>query len=373
MVNAPADIPPGKLQVIRWSHSLLPGYGMHRKIFLVDHENANEEGPSPGCGPDDAATAEHGAFITGGMNYGDEYSHENPEPRPGRTLEQDRWLDTDIIVYGAATIRQAAHSFASIWNNYVADGGTLRGDNSPRFPSSGQDPRFPDSPKLTLVEDPGADPTGRPPREGADMVAVIDQTPSLIAKQNDYLDPVYLATLKMIRLAKREINLSNAYYIATPPIQEALIDAIKKNHVTVRLHTNGADSVDDPSLLRPIRRGFEPLMQAAIDAGNPDLAQVYERLGSTLHSKYMVIDGRFGWVGSYNLHPRSFRYENEMVLAFDGDGIGKAVTSVFENDISLVPIAGRAKAEAVRVKLENVRLKRDTRTDTIEFLFFDLL
>jgi len=30
---------------------------------------------------------------------------------------------------------------------------------------------------------------------------------------------------------------------------------------------------------------------------------VYLQQTRTLHSKYMVVDGKYGWIGSYNIHP----------------------------------------------------------------------
>jgi phosphatidylserine/phosphatidylglycerophosphate/cardiolipin synthase-like enzyme len=245
-----------------------------------------------------------------------------------------------------------------LWNAYVKDGG---------------DPTFKSSADLTEVQD-DTELGGRAADGGdADMVALVDQTPSNMLGDPTYQDPVYLATLAMIAKAKTTIDISNAYYIATPPIQEALKAAmLPPRSVRVRIHTNGEASVDDPSLLRPIRRGFAPLMDQATAVGKPDLAQIFERNGSTLHSKYMVVDGTFGWVGSYNLHPRSYRYENEMVLAFNGKRIGQQVQAAFDDDVAVVGKNG-TPPQSTKVNVESVRLKKDAATDFIEFLFFDLL
>jgi len=60
---------------------------------------------------------------------------------------------------------------------------------------------------------------------------------------------------------------------------------------------------------------------------------VYLKKGDTLHSKFMVIDGMYSSVGSYNLHPRSERYEGEMTINTLDTRTAGALTQAFENDI----------------------------------------
>lgn len=51
--------------------------------------------------------------------------------------------------------------------------------------------------------------------------------------------------------------------------------------------------------------------------------------GASLHSKAFVIDGRRGFVGSFNLDPRSARLNTEMGVVFDDDGLAAELTDFF--------------------------------------------
>lgn len=276
------------IQVIRWrrTDSLeMRGYGFHRKLFVVD----------PGL--------DTGAVIIGGMNFGDEYSRINPASEA-----KHKWRDTDIMILGKSAVNQAGNDYIKGWNFYLS--------------------------KMTVV---GATPISAAlgtvsAERGVNSVAFIDHEPtdSIIRQGTKTLsyDPIYLTTLRAINGAKTSIDISNAYYIATQPIENALIAAMGRG-VKVRIHTNSKESVDDPTLVGPILRGLAKLKKV----GGANVA-IYLRQVSTLHSKYLVIDGKFGWVGSYNLHPRSYWYETETVLAFNGPDLGGKVQAMFNQDIA---------------------------------------
>ncbi|HEX7382242.1 MAG TPA: phospholipase D family protein [Nevskiaceae bacterium] len=51
--------------------------------------------------------------------------------------------------------------------------------------------------------------------------------------------------------------------------------------------------------------------------------------GASLHSKAFVIDGRRGFVGSFNLDPRSARLNTEMGVVFDDAGLAAELTDFF--------------------------------------------
>jgi len=64
-------------------------------------------------------------------------------------------------------------------------------------------------------------------------------------------------------------------------------------------------------------------------------AEVYLKQGDTLHSKFMVVDGLYSSVGSYNYHPRSQRYEGEMTINSLDTQSASQLTSAFEKDIAI--------------------------------------
>jgi cardiolipin synthase len=87
----------------------------------------------------------------------------------------------------------------------------------------------------------------------------------------------------------------------------------------------------------------------------PDLvkagAEVYLKKGDTLHSKFMVVDGMYSSIGSYNLHPRSERYEGEMTLNILDKETADNLSKAFKKDID---IATRVQTPEQIVVPENI-------------------
>ena len=90
--------------------------------------------------------------------------------------------------------------------------------------------------------------------------------------------------------------------------------------------TNSAQSVDEPIVTAPILASLPELVASG--------AEVYLKQGDTLHSKLMVVDGLYAAVGSYNLHPRSERYEGEMLVNTLSKDTASNVVNAFEKDLA---------------------------------------
>lgn len=287
----------GGVQVMFWLHKEKKYFGMHRKLMLVDSKT----------------------MVIGGMNFGDEYSHR------GSSDPKHHWRDTDMLVEGPAVL-QAEKMFASAWN-YGISSHPAPGSVKPIMGANG----------------------AAPAKTGARM-ALIDHEPA-----KGLSDPVYLATLKAIEGATESVYVHNAYYIATPAIEHALAEAARRG-VKVALITNSSDSIDLPSLIRPIYRGLPKLYKAGVE--------VYLQQGATLHAKSMVVDRTFGWIGSYNLHPRSHRIDSEMIAAFADRTLGNKAAAIFENDMK--------KAKKVK-DVSEIEIPEVFISDLAEAFFFDQL
>ena len=221
--------------------------------------------------------------IAGGMNIGDWYSHRGPAGTP-------KWRDTDVALEGAA-VADASRVFAQLWNSQV------------------------DANQLAL---PHLVPSGPPPAAGTARVAVTDHVAGSDAT-------IQRATLKAIEGATTRIDLEPAYFIATPDIHDALMAALARG-VEVRLLTNSSESIDEAIMSTPILESLPELL----DAG----AQVFTKRGDTLHSKFMTVDGLYSWVGSYNLHPRSQRYEGELAIQVLDADFARRLDAAFEADLA---------------------------------------
>ena len=92
--------------------------------------------------------------------------------------------------------------------------------------------------------------------------------------------------------------------------------------------------------------------------------EIYLKKGfeQTLHSKVFVVDGFFGWIGSYNFHPRSHRYDNEFIWAFLDGVLGRKLFEIINAD--LVP----EKAERVK---SAVPLEDNLQNNAAWDLFYD--
>ncbi len=200
--------------------------------------------------------------IAGGRNIGDYYLHAGSFG--------PKWRDIDVLFEGPA-VAEGARTIARIWNEQVRVHGLSYDLMDENF--SGE------------------------PASGGARIALASQSPEGKAK-------VMLGLLKAIHGATRRINIENCYFITFPPLREALLDALRRG-VEVNIFTNSPESVDEPIVSVPILESLPELIEAG--------ANVYLMAGKdTLHSKSLTVDGIFASVGSFNLNPRSIRYDSEV-------------------------------------------------------------
>lgn len=230
-------------------------------------------------------------LIAGGMNIGNYYSHR------GVSSDLDKWRDTDIYATGNVVIR-ANNIFNQTWNQQAL---------IYKLHESGY--------KKVRINN--------IPKSKNKNIAIINHTPGPESFGGDYniLSSIILA----IESAEDSIDIENAYVILTEPLRKALNNALKRG-VKVRVLTNSLESIDEPIVMAPILKSVVELKEKG--------AEVYLKKGSTLHSKFMIIDNQMTIVGSYNLHPRSIRYEGESVVVVFDDKFAQDGTEQFNEDIN---------------------------------------
>ncbi len=138
------------------------------------------------------------------------------------------------------------------------------------------------------------------------------------------LDRIYLMKLYAIKNAKNEIDIANAYIISTPQMKAALIAAIERG-VKVRIYTNSSLSVDEPIVSIPIMKSVLELQKEG--------AQVFLKKGKTLHTKMMRVDDLV-MVETYNMHPRSTRYEVEKSTVITDRNMANEMKILFDNEVN---------------------------------------
>lgn len=274
--------------------------GQHRKMIIVDNEH----------------------MIAGGLNFGDVYSHKNPDPSVAR------WRDTDIYVQGAP-VQEGTKLFGKLWNReVVAQNLSYQKVMTNKFKTE-------------------------PPVADKESVAILEHDPS----KDSAGSTIMMTLLKGLREAKHSVEIENAYIILFPALKNEIQAAIARG-VKVRVLTNSHLSVDEPIVSIPILRSAVEMASIG--------AEVYLRKGSTLHSKLAIFDGEYTVIMSYNLHPRSERVEGEMAILVKGKTFAAKVRSIFDSDIH--------SDKAIRVRnAEEIEVPESATALPVLRIFFDML
>jgi cardiolipin synthase len=118
----------------------------------------------------------------------------------------------------------------------------------------------------------------------------------------------------LIHRARRSIVLSMAYFVPVGRVLRALLRARRRG---VAIHVIVPERSDVPLVRRASRRMYGQLLRRGF--------RIYERRDQMLHSKAMVIDGRWTIVGSCNLDPRSLRHNLEFIAVIASTAVAQAV------------------------------------------------
>jgi cardiolipin synthase A/B len=126
-----------------------------------------------------------------------------------------------------------------------------------------------------------------------------------------------------LAMASETIELCSPYFIPDLGIRRELL-AARQRGVHVRVLTGGPYS-DHGIVRRAGRRRYGELLQAGIE--------IWEFSSHMMHSKILVVDGRWSLVGSTNIDHRSFGLNDEVnLLVLDRPMAGELLTT-FEEDL----------------------------------------
>jgi len=159
-----------------------------------------------------------------------------------------------------------------------------------------------------------------------------------------YIEQAYL---KLIKGAKKEILIGNAYFVASKIFVETIKNATRRC-VKVIILTNSPETNDLP-MLTIVGRDYyddillannEPIVKSCAEGG----VQIWEWHGrrtnateqteGTIHAKYAVFDRRISIVGSYNLDPRSRALNSESAIVFENKELSQQLADMFyDNDL----------------------------------------
>jgi len=246
----------------------------HRKLIVVDGETG----------------------FTGGMNIGNEYSGQlRKRLREARRSEPDHFQDAHLQIHGPA-VAELAQAFADDWA-FSTD------EDLPRTsPPAPHDKRG----RLDVKDE-----------AGSAVVAIIPSGPDQRHNANALVHFAGIAS------ARHRIWIESAYFIPDQSLLTALIVAALRG-VDVRVVV---PSISDVGIVRAAARSYYP---ALLRGG----VRVFEYQPCMLHSKTLVVDGRWGLVGSANMDIRSFRLNFELGALVMGRAFASRMEKRFETDMA---------------------------------------
>lgn len=229
--------------------------------------------------------------YTGGMNVADYYIK-------GKA-EFGEWRDVHCRVEGDAVDRLQA-VFIGFWNDVT--GQQLQG---PEYYSGGRDAR-----RLFRGLRPDTTPTA-----GRKTICVVDKGP----KANRRI--IHNTFIRCIDAAHNQIQIINPYFTLCRHIRRSLRKAIGRG-VDVQIMVSAKSDI-------PITpRIVEYTVSRLMDCG----ARIYIYEGGFHHSKVMMVDSCFSFVGSANLNSRSLTFDYECNLLIDDRFSTRELQDIFEND-----------------------------------------
>jgi putative cardiolipin synthase len=270
--------------------------------------------------------------VVGGRNIGMEYFSADPEVN---------FRDLDLLLFGPA-VAQASDVFDAYWNSPAA------------VPIAALHPATTQAlaDMLVGIEAAFADPAAAP------YLARVAASPTVIDYEREALTPHWTTGLQIVAdpplklrgddrakwlvhtlagailSTQREALLISPYFVPGEEGTDALAGLVARG-VSVGVITNSLAANDVPAVHggyatyrgELLRRGVALFEVKAQE--RPESAGRFGSHGASLHSKAFVLDGRRGFVGSFNLDPRSADLNTEMGVLFDDAAIAADVRREF--------------------------------------------
>lgn len=166
------------------------------------------------------------------------------------------------------------------------------------------------------------------------------------AKRDTHLAP---KLYDVVAATKRELFLVSPYFV--PGKQGvAVLAAARQRGLRVVVVTNSLASTDGVPVHSGYQRYRKPLLEAGVElyelkpTGGKQSGRRWGNFygfsgaggssGASLHAKTFAFDRRIGFIGSYNLDPRSSRLNTEMGVLFDCPQLAKLLPQTVERDLA---------------------------------------
>ena len=297
---------------------------MHNKAWIVDSSIA----------------------IVGGRNIGDEYFGASPH---------SNFNDLDVVLVGPV-VDDVNRAFDEYWNDRNAvpvsrfDGPPPPPDALPRLIGRARDyaQQASEEPYIAALRDERkrAELLDResPPLR-VDAVTLLVDDPAKVGARTDGLEAsnVLSGLASVMSSAAVELLIVSPYFVPRAEGARRLV-ARAQGGVRVAVATNSLAATDVAAVhtgyarqRRELLKGgvelYEMKRKAGSEAGRSQIS-VTGSSGASLHTKAMVIDRRWVFIGSMNLDPRSAFLNTEMGVLVDSRELAAQVREQFEHTVA---------------------------------------
>ena len=170
-----------------------------------------------------------------------------------------------------------------------------------------------------------------------------------VASRRAAADWLLYDLLALLYSAERQSWLISPYFVPGDGGSRALLAQAARG-MDVRVLTNSLAANDVPVVHAGYQRYRLPLLAGGVrlfelkPGTHADAKELLGSSGASLHTKAVVVDGRRGFVGSFNFDPRSVQLNTEMGVVFDDPALAREVQALFTK------AAAPASAWAVRLR-----------------------
>ena len=145
----------------------------------------------------------------------------------------------------------------------------------------------------------------------------------IVATHSFSVAPLALVISMAFASAEHSILITNSYCAPGDTHVDLLIDAVKRG-VDVRLLLPGKHN-DQPATKAAGRTSYGKLLRGGV--------KIYEYQPTMIHTKSMVIDGKFAIIGSSNFDARSAQLNEELDVTVYDDAFAQKLQQIFETDL----------------------------------------
>lgn len=292
--------------------------------------------------------------ILGGRNIGDEYFSADSE---------SNFADLDVMATGPV-VEEATAAFTLYWQHpaavpmsrlagpYKAGAGDLAGKRKTlarNYTAAKQVLSATDSRQVRLARNYSK---GDPGWYESPATIVQDHPDKILLSSPGSASDLAPTLRALMDAARHEVFLVSPYFVPGKH-GVALLAAVRKRGVRVVVVTNSLASTDGIA----VHSGYQDYRRDVLKLGielyemKPGAGNAAIRAGTAglgLHAKTFSFDRRFGFIGSYNLDPRSSRLNTEMGVLFHSPGLASRLP---------LNIGTNLHRTAWRVKLEDNQLR----------------